>query len=76
MHFILATFFSHVFHISLTPWVANLIFGVVFGVIVAISPESINRVNIILTVAMILAWIALPGRIRDCVVLYCPGSNL
>lgn len=36
-----------------------VIFGVLFGSVVAISPKSIDRVNIVLTVAMCVAWVAL-----------------
>ncbi|MCI5052741.1 MAG: tyrosine transporter [Simkaniaceae bacterium] len=39
-----------------------LIFGLVFGAVVAIGPKSIDRVNFILTIAMCLTWVLLIGE--------------
>ncbi len=42
------------------PW-SFVVFGVIFGTIVAISPKSIDRTNIIMSVAMIASWLVLIG---------------
>ena len=50
---------------SLTGWKMFAIFGLIFGIIVAIGPKSIDRVNIILSIAMIAAWFFLIGSGSD-----------
>ena len=47
--------------IPLTGWEVFFTFGVIFGAIVAIGPRSIDRVNIIMSVAMISSWLILIG---------------
>jgi len=47
--------------ISFSGWEAFLVFGLIFGAIVAIGPKSIDRVNIIMSVAMIGSWLVLIG---------------
>ena len=47
--------------IPLAGWEMFALFGVVFGMIVAIGPKSIDRVNIIMSVAMVGAWLILIG---------------
>ncbi len=42
-------------------WKMFTLFGLVFGAVVAIGPRSIDRVNIIMSIAMIAAWFALIG---------------
>lgn len=51
----------HIVGLSFSGWEAFLLFGVVFGAIVAIGPRSIDRVNIIMSVAMIGSWLILIG---------------
>jgi len=48
--------------IAPSSWQSFILFGSIFGVIVAIGPKCIDRVNIILSVAMLLAWLALIGE--------------
>lgn len=50
---------------SLTGWEMFAIFGLLFGMIVAIGPKSIDRVNIIMSIAMIAAWFSLIGSGSD-----------
>ena len=45
----------------LSMWQTFVLFGVVFGGVVAIGPKSIDRVNIIMSIAMIAAWFSLIG---------------
>ena len=47
--------------ILFTGWEAFLAFGVIFGTIVAIGPKSIDRVNIMMSVAMLGSWLVLVG---------------
>lgn len=47
--------------ISFTRWEVFLIFGLIFGIIVAIGPKSIDRVNIMISIAMIGSWLVLIG---------------
>ncbi len=42
-------------------WQMFALFGLVFGTVVAIGPRSIDRVNIIMSIAMIAAWFTLIG---------------
>ncbi|MCP5506298.1 MAG: hypothetical protein H7A38_05395 [Chlamydiales bacterium] len=53
---------------SFTGWEMFAIFGLLFGMIVAIGPKSIDRVNIIMSIAMIAAWFSLIGSGSDEVV--------
>ena len=46
---------------NFTGWEMFALFGLLFGVIVAIGPKSIDRVNIIMSIAMIAAWFTLIG---------------
>lgn len=50
---------------NVTGWEMFALFGFVFGGIVAIGPKSIDRVNIIMSVAMIAAWFTLIGSGGD-----------
>jgi tyrosine-specific transport protein len=50
---------------SLTGWKMFAVFGLLFGGIVAIGPKSIDRVNIIMSIAMIAAWFSLIGSGSD-----------
>ena len=52
--------FNH--HGFFAGWKMFALFAAVFGSIVAISPKSIDRVNLVLSIAMILAWIVLVGN--------------
>ncbi len=47
--------------LSFTGWEMFAVFGIIFGAIVAIGPKSIDRVNIMMSVAMIAAWFILIG---------------
>lgn len=47
--------------ISATSWVSFVVFGVVFGTVVAIGPKSIDRVNIVMSLAMVASWFVLIG---------------
>ncbi len=47
--------------LSLSGWEMFAVFGFLFGMIVAIGPKSIDRVNIMMSVAMIAAWFILIG---------------
>jgi len=47
--------------LSFSGWEGFLVFGIIFGAIVAIGPKSIDRVNIIMSVAMIGSWLVLIG---------------
>ncbi len=47
--------------IELPPTLMSLLFGLIFGFIVAVSPRLIDRANIILSVAMVVTWISLIG---------------
>lgn len=49
------------FGLGLGGWQSFFIFGLIFGTIVAIGPKSIDRVNIIMSVAMIASWFILIG---------------
>jgi len=42
-------------------WQMFALFGLVFGTVVAIGPRSIDRVNIIMSIAMIASWFTLIG---------------
>lgn len=50
---------------SLTGWKMFAVFGLLFGGIVAIGSKSIDRVNIIMSIAMIAAWFSLIGSGSD-----------
>lgn len=50
---------------SLTGWEMFAVFGLLFAIIVAIGPKSIDRVNIIMSIAMIAAWFSLIGSGSD-----------
>ncbi|MCH9613396.1 MAG: Tyrosine-specific transport protein [Chlamydiia bacterium] len=50
-----------IFGVKLTLFLSFLIFGVIFGTIVAIGPKSIDRTNFILSIAMVTAWVFLIG---------------
>lgn len=50
---------------NVTGWEMFALFGFLFGVIVAIGPKSIDRVNIMMSVAMIAAWFTLIGSGGD-----------
>ena len=47
---------------GVTGFWAYLLFGVVFGGIVAVSPKSLDLVNVVLTIAMCLTWLLLIGE--------------
>ncbi|MEM8728214.1 MAG: aromatic amino acid transport family protein, partial [Chlamydiota bacterium] len=55
---LLADTFS-ILGLHLIGWEAFALFGFVFGLIVAIGPKSIDRVNIIMSSAMAAAWLIL-----------------
>ena len=42
-------------------WQMFALFGLIFGAVVAIGPKSIDRVNIIMSIAMLAAWFTLIG---------------
>jgi tyrosine-specific transport protein len=42
--------------VRLTGWQIYLFFGAIFSLIVGIGPKSIDRVNVIITCAMVLSW--------------------
>ncbi|MGE3535779.1 MAG: aromatic amino acid transport family protein, partial [Parachlamydiales bacterium] len=50
---------SDLFGVSLSGWGSYLVFGGIFGIIVAKGAKAIDRVNLTLTVAMILAYVTL-----------------
>ena len=58
---LVTSFFHAVFGVDLQGGSGYVIFGVIFGSIVAMGVKSIDRTNIILTVAMIAAYIGLIG---------------
>ncbi len=47
--------------LTFSGWEMFLVFGIIFGTIVAFGPKSIDRVNIIMSVAMIGSWLVLIG---------------
>ncbi|MDJ0651494.1 MAG: aromatic amino acid transport family protein [Simkaniaceae bacterium] len=47
--------------LHVTGWKMFILFGFVFGGIVAMGPKSIDRVNIIISIAMIASWFILIG---------------
>lgn len=47
--------------ISPLSWLSFSLFGLIFAIVVAIGPKSIDRVNIIMSVAMIASWFTLIG---------------
>jgi tyrosine-specific transport protein len=47
--------------IAPTSWQSFSLFGAIFAVIVAVGPKSIDRANIMLSVAMIATWLVLIG---------------
>lgn len=47
--------------LSVSGWQMFALFALIFGGVVAIGPKSIDRVNIIMSVAMIAAWFTLIG---------------
>ncbi len=48
-------------NMQLSGYSAYAFFAMVFGIVVAIGPKSIDRVNVIITVAMFLSWVILVG---------------
>lgn len=58
---LLLSFFEKIFHFSPPLYAAYIVFGLFFGGVVAISPRSIDRVNLTLTVAMFICWGCLIG---------------
>ena len=46
---------------AVSGWQMFALFGLVFGTVVAIGPRSIDRVNIVMSIAMIAAWFTLIG---------------
>lgn len=42
-------------------WLSFSLFGLIFAIVVSIGPKSIDRVNIMMSVAMIAAWFTLIG---------------
>ena len=58
---ILGAAFTALFGVVLPPTLVSIIFGLVFGLVVAISPKSIDRTNVILSVAMVVMWLGLIG---------------
>lgn len=54
---------------NLSGWQMFALFGLVFGTVVAIGPKSIDRVNIIMSIAMIASWFSLIGSGSSEVVL-------
>ena len=47
--------------IELQGWQIYAFFGLIFGSVVAIGPKSIDRVNVIMSVAMLASWLFLIG---------------
>ena len=47
--------------VTLPPLLMSVVFGLIFGLVVAISPKSIDRTNVILSVAMVATWLGLIG---------------
>ncbi|MCB1110789.1 MAG: tyrosine transporter [Chlamydiia bacterium] len=46
---------------NVSGWQMFALFGCIFGSVVAVGPKSIDRVNIIMSIAMIAAWFSLIG---------------
>jgi len=57
---LLANAFSNI-GFNLLGWEMFAFFGLVFAVIVGIGPKSIDRINIIMSIAMLSAWLMLIG---------------
>jgi len=57
-----APLFAVAIGVASSSWQSFTIFGSVFMVIVAVGPKCIDRVNIMLSVAMLLAWLILIGE--------------
>jgi tyrosine-specific transport protein len=57
---LLANAFS-LFGLSIVGWKSFVIFGLIFGTVVAIGPKSIDRVNVIMSMAMFTSWLVLIG---------------
>jgi len=49
------------FGVMVQGWQVFVLFAVIFGAVVAIGPKSIDRVNIIMSIAMVAAWFMLIG---------------
>jgi tyrosine-specific transport protein len=58
---LMQSFFENLFSIKMNGWSGLLCYGSLFGLIVALGAKSIDRVNIILTAAMILSYVGLVG---------------
>lgn len=56
---LLAGVFENVLGTEISLLVAYLLFGGLFGIIVAIGPKSIDAVNVVLTIAMAIVWVFL-----------------
>ena len=52
---------SSVFPVTFSKWASFIVFGGVFGTVIAVGPKSIDRVNIILTVGLVVSWVWLLG---------------
>lgn len=57
-----APLLNDLFQLNLDKTTSFALFGILFGTVVAISPKSIDRVNIIMSVGMILSWFMLIGN--------------
>ncbi|NBO24045.1 MAG: hypothetical protein EBU93_02245 [Chlamydiae bacterium] len=56
---LLGDFLSQILPFQVHGITSYILFGVIFGVIVAIGPQSIDRANLVLTILMGLFWVAL-----------------
>ncbi len=56
---LLSDVLSDLFEVSLSGWGSYLVFGGIFGIIVAKGAKAIDRVNLSLTIAMIIAYVTL-----------------
>ncbi len=53
---LLLSLVEKMFHVSFPEISSFFAFGLIFGTVVAISPKSIDRVNLLLTIAMFACW--------------------
>ena len=56
---LLAEVIANTLGIEISSLFGYLIFGALFGIVVAIGPKSIDAVNVVLTVAMAIVWVLL-----------------
>jgi len=57
-----APLFAEAIRISSVGWKTFTLFGIIFIAIVAVGPKSINRVNLVLSISMVITWLLFVGK--------------